>query len=33
MTIQINPREIAVQAILEILKEGKYNTKIGRAHV
>ncbi len=30
MTIQINPREIAVQAILEILKEGKYNTIVLR---
>ena len=30
MTIQINPREIAVQAIMEILKEGKYNTIVLR---
>lgn len=30
MIIQINPREIAVQAILEILKEGKYNTIVLR---
>ena len=30
MTIQINPREIAVQALLEILKEEKYNTTVLR---
>lgn len=30
MAIQINPREIATQAILEILKEGKYNTVVLR---
>lgn len=30
MTIQINPREIAAQAMVEILKEGKYNTIVLR---